>query len=599
MHLPAQTHIGLRIGTGSRSIRVNPLFDNAIEFVSDTVRRFYAGAGIEKVTERFTDDFCWIGAGEVEYFTRAEEAVSYMSERAPLAPSCEVFEEEYSLINVKERSCTVMGRYRVRTDPSSGMVLEEHQRCSYELVDAGGSLRICHVHVSNPYQAMKSESYFPFEAGSHNYDYLQQLLREKTETIDLITENINGGLKVSEDDEFYTFAYVNEGLARILGYTVEEFLEMCGGTAVGAVYPPDLASALDDVARCFADGPSYETEYRVRRKDGTLAWVLDAGHKVQLADGSRKISSVLMDITSRKQAEEDLRLEQERYRVAMRSVTDVLFECDIEQDTLIEYQRPSSALDDEPLRERRYPGYRQEIESGNLIYRDDVKRLYEALQSEGSVTVELRHAFPDHYEGWRWVRLHATMIFDQAGKPVRAIGSWKDVTDEHDRITRLEDQARRDPLTKLYNHVSAVDLVEQSLPSCLAEGKGALFVIDVDDFKAVNDTVGHLVGDDLLVYVAKTIHETFSRLGGFSARVGGDEFLAFLSHSNREEAREAASSLVGAVESASALPHAVTLSVGVALVGEHGETYERLFDAGDRALYRAKREGKDRICFFE
>ena len=172
---------------------MNPLFDNAIEFVSDTVRRFYAGAGIEKVTERFTDDFCWIGAGEVEYFTRAEEAVSYMSERAPLAPSCEVFEEEYSLINVKERSCTVMGRYRVRTDPSSGMVLEEHQRCSYELVDAGGSLRICHVHVSNPYQAMKSESYFPFEAGSHNYDYLQQLLREKTETIDLITENIKQG----------------------------------------------------------------------------------------------------------------------------------------------------------------------------------------------------------------------------------------------------------------------------------------------------------------------------------------------------------------------------------------------------------------------
>lgn len=230
----ARTHIIPRIGTGTRSQRLNPLFNKAIEFVSDTVHRFYEGAGIERVVERFTDDFTWIGAGEVEFFTLAQDAVAYMVERAPLAPPCDVFEEEFSLINVSDLTCTVMGCYRVRTDPSSELVIEEHQRCTYELVDEGGALKIRHVHVSNPYQAMKDESFFPFEAGSRSYEYLQQLLREKTETIDLITENINGGLKVSEDDEPYTFAYVNEGLARILGYTVGEFLEMCGGDGDGS-----------------------------------------------------------------------------------------------------------------------------------------------------------------------------------------------------------------------------------------------------------------------------------------------------------------------------------------------------------------------------
>ena len=285
---------------------MNPLFDEALSFVSDTVRRFYAGTGIEQVVERFSDDLSWIGAGEVEFSTSAEEIVSYLTKRAPLAPPCEVFDEEFYLVNVTECSCTVMGRYNVRTREDSQLVIEERQRCSYELVDAGGELKIRHVHASNPYRAMRDERYFPFEAGRQTYEYLQQLVREKTATIDLLTDNITGGLKMSEDDDVYTLSYVNEGLARMLGYTIEELMEVSGGTAVGMVHAPDRAQALADVARCFAEGPTYETEYRVRKKNGELVWIMDSGRKMEAADGSVKISSLLMDITSRKRAEQAL-----------------------------------------------------------------------------------------------------------------------------------------------------------------------------------------------------------------------------------------------------------------------------------------------------
>lgn len=151
---------------------MNPLFDEALSFVSDTVRRFYAGTGIEQVVERFSDDLSWIGAGEVEFSTSAEEIVSYLTKRAPLAPPCEVFDEEFYLVNVTECSCTVIGRYNVRTREDSQLVIEERQRCSYELVDAGGELKIRHVHASNPYRAMRDERYFPFEAGRQTYEYL-------------------------------------------------------------------------------------------------------------------------------------------------------------------------------------------------------------------------------------------------------------------------------------------------------------------------------------------------------------------------------------------------------------------------------------------
>ena len=210
------------------------------------------------------------------------------------------------------------------------------------------------------------------------------------------------------------------------------------------------------------------------------------------------------------------------------------------------------------------------MKDGFWLVLEDFKRLPDLLEDGQPATFDVRRSSVEPGARQGWVRLHVMVVRDPAGKPVRVIGSWKDVTDEHSRIEELEDRARRDPLTKLYNQVAANDLVGSALADCLARGTGVLYVIDVDDFKTVNDTVGHLMGDDLLVEVARAIEGTFADNGGIAARVGGDEFLAF---------------------------RRVTLSVGMAMVGEDGDSYELLFEAGDRALYRAKREGKDRTEF--
>lgn len=584
-----------------RWVRVNPIFKNAVEFVSETVRMFYSSdeRDIEGVVARFADEFSWIGAGELEFFTSSQDIIAYAAAQSTCLPPCEVFDGEFFVVGMTDRTCTVMGRYRVRTDASSGLVLEEHQRCTYELVDERGRMKIGHVHVSNPYQAMKDELYFPFEAGAQSYEYLQELVREKTETLDLIASNINGGFKISEDDECYTLSYVTESLAHMLGYTVEEFFEMSGGTATGASYPPDLPRAYEAVMRCFEKGPSYETEYRVRGKDGALVWILDSGRKIDLADGSTKIVSILMDITSRKQVEEALEIEKERYRIAMRSVTDVLFDYDFEQDVLVEFERPADAFGDEPLLERRYEGYVAGVQKGRWIHPEDADILREGMMGGESGTFELRRAHPDRPGDWRWVRMYATAISDQGGRPVRTIGSWKDVTEEHNRIAELENQARRDPLTKIYNQVAASSIIKEALPGCLERGLGALFVIDIDDFKTVNDTAGHLVGDNLLVDVARAIRNTFVPLDGLAARVGGDEFVAFAPSADRTVASFSAEALACLTDGICVEGRPVTFSFGVAMVGEHGDTYELLFSAADRALYRAKREGKNGMRFAE
>lgn len=577
---------------------MNPLFDEAIAFVSDTIGLFYSGRDIDRVVVRLTDDFSWIGAGEAEFSTDTVAIVSYMRERASIAPACEVFDEEFHLVSVSERSCTVMGRYRVRMYEESDFAMEECQRCSYELVDIAGELKIRHVHVSNFYQPMKDESYFPFEGGARSYEHLQQLVRDKTAAIDLLTHNIAGGLKMSDDDECYSLTYVNEGLARMLGYTIDELREVSGGTSVGLMYEPDRPQALADAARCFAQGSTYETEYRVRRKDGSLVWVLDSGRRMQADDGSPKIGSVLVDITSRKEAEIALALEQERYRIALRSVTDVLFEYDVEQDVLVEYERVPGSDEGAPPEERRYERYVEEVSEGSRIHCDDHRRVVGALQSSASVTLDVRRKLDGAPEGeWRWVRMHAMLLYDRNSNPVRAIGSWKDVTEERRHLEDLADQARRDPLTKLYNQSAVSEYIEPLVREGAARCTGALLVLDIDNFKCVNDTRGHLAGDKMLVGVARALEKALAGEEAVVVRVGGDEFVAFLPYVGRPQAREAAVRVSRRVQGLRTVPGCVTSSVGVALAGVDGDTYEALFSAADHALYQAKREGKNRVIF--
>lgn len=455
---------------------MNPLFGQAIEFVADTVRLFYSGTAIDVVLSRFTDDFSWIGAGEVEFFTDKAAIVAYFVEQAPLTPACVVSDEEFCLASTTSETCLVMGRYRVRTDESTGMVLEEHQRCSYYLVESDGRLLIRHVHVSNPYQAMKDELYFPFEAGAQSYEYLQRLLREKTQTLEL---------------------------------------------------------------------------------------------------------------------------ERERYRIALRSVTDVLFEYDNVQDVLVEYERISGSGEELSSEERRFPRYSDMIKKGTRMRTEDYARLSEALQSEDSAVMEVRHVVPIHGGEWRWVRIHVTLLRDRNGSVAKTVGSWKDITDERRLIDDLVDQARRDPLTKLFNQGTVSSLVDRALPACLTNGCGALLVFDVDDFKLVNDTFGHPVGDDLLVHVAQAMESTLEGEARTAARVGGDEFVVFLPDADRSRAWEFACELGRKAECLQGFDGPVTLSAGCALAGLDADTYEGLFRVADRALYRAKRAGKNRVRFVD
>lgn len=263
----------------------------------------------------FSSAFSWVGAGEDEYMAGRDSCVKQFLDFKDTIPDCNIWDEEYDAISPAENFYVVTGRMWIATDPKSGMYLKVHQRVTFVFHDTEKGLECAHIHCSNPYQELLSGEHFPEKIGRQSYEYVQERLalleeetRQQNRQLEVIMSSIAGGLKISRDDDTYSFAFVSREAAALFGYTVEEFMEVTGGTAVGNVYPPDLPKALADCARAFQGGNlTYSTRYRVRCKDGSLKWVIDSGKKSRDAEGNWMVNSLYLDVTREEEDAQRLR----------------------------------------------------------------------------------------------------------------------------------------------------------------------------------------------------------------------------------------------------------------------------------------------------
>lgn len=199
-----------------------------------------------------------------------------------------------------------------------------------------------------------------------------------------------------------------------------------------------------------------------------------------------------------------------------------------------------------------------------------------------------------------WVREVQSPNIDEHGDVVSFTAIQEDVTDRK-RVERL---SVTDELTGLYNRRFFNRAFGQEIARARRGGLLlALFMIDVDHFKAYNDRYGHHAGDQALVGVAAVILAHFRRAGDCAFRLGGEEFCVLSTVRTRDEARNIGEHLVRAMEdtgmehAASGASRFLTVSVGIALAGTDGESApELLYQAADRALYLAKSQGRNRVC---
>ena len=235
-----------------------------------------------------------------------------------------------------------------------------------------------------------------------------------------------------------------------------------------------------------------------------------------------------------------------------------------------------------------------------LIHPDERAALMEALNPQNLMAMyrmDKRDAnIPfralNRQKNWIWLELSIHLSTGSGKNNISGIGYVKVIEDQK----KLERKASIDGLTQLLNRTTAEERIERIL--CEGEEPCCLLILDVDDFKSVNDLFGHCAGDSLLQDLA-TVLRSHLRQSDIVGRLGGDEFMALMRNATATIARDKGAELLSAIETFKAMlpqAHPVSISIGYACAPQDGQTFAELYTAADKALYMAKRLGKNRCC---
>ncbi len=241
--------------------------------------------------------------------------------------------------------------------------------------------------------------------------------------------------------------------------------------------------------------------------------------------------------------------------------------------------------------DRRGPAY--------LFYRDFRPDVLQSVYESGrrNITMEYLRRFDDGTE--RWVRDEINLLVNPTDNHLCLMLTVRDIDERKQEELQLLWAAERDEMTGLLNRASIAKYTKDFL-----EGEGhldthAMFVVDIDNFKQINDTYGHQAGDQFLTYIARSISGCF-RDSDFVGRLGGDEFLIVMKYvPNVEIVREKGQNLLAALQKA-CQPVAdlnVSGSIGISLYHQDGDNFERLYEMADQAMYISKRSGKGQLFF--
>ncbi|SFH00444.1 PAS domain S-box-containing protein/diguanylate cyclase (GGDEF) domain-containing protein [Palleronia marisminoris] len=388
-------------------------------------------------------------------------------------------------------------------------------------------------------------------------------------------------------DREWRFSYVNRNAEALLGRACEELT----GRVLWDEFP-ELAGTL------------FEAALREARSSGMSRRVIDyyapfdKSLEVTVHPGCEDVAVYFHDVS------EEVRVTAQRQliNVAISRLNDVVFIIEVEPAS----GQPKIIYANEAT--RRLTGYGPEeligqtpgLFHGPQTAGPALDRLYEALQQGGHAQEDLvnytRQGVP------YWVEVNLSPIFDESGACTHFIAVERDVTERKNTERALRLAATKDHLTGLPNRSTFTEILGRELKTVHETGGTlALLFIDFDNFKNVNDTLGHSVGDELLLVIAERLARVVRQRDGL-ARFGGDEFVVIAPGADVEAAQILAERLLEVFLEPFDLVRervSLTASIGIVVAPEDGRGAEELIRKADIAMYRSKSAGRNQATQFD
>lgn len=426
-------------------------------------------------------------------------------------------------------------------------------------------------------------------------------LSDADQRIHSIYNAIPGGVFRCRGDDQWTVLYANDGFYRFTGYTRTEFTARFQNRLRALCTPEDAAALRKRTTAMLEMKGVMETECRILCAGDNLRWVWLNAKLQQDADGENSLYCTFLDISPLKKAQEELRMSEQRYAMVMEQTQDIAFECDWQTRHAYHSRNFQKKFGYAPIAHN----YPQGLLHGNAVHQEDAaafQNIFQQLEN-GANTAVCEARITTARKGWLWCRVSVMAVRNEQNKLTKVVGVISDIDrqkKEYEQTRILYEQtlkmAMQDSLTRLCNRGATENNINARLAA--EHEHAALMLIDADNFKAVNDTLGHLQGDAVLIAIADGMRQYFNA-DDILGRIGGDEFVVLTTHvENMDNLRQLTDGLMHRLAGLPALSPqdglTISVSVGVARVPEDGDTYATLLGKADAALYAAKKTGKNR-----
>lgn len=415
------------------------------------------------------------------------------------------------------------------------------------------------------------------------------LMRDNFES--MIDNVITGICFMEYENGQVTPFYVNEGMFRMLGYSRAQGMRLLQKIEMNII-PEDLPVYRQGIYDVLKDDGAVEVEFRTVTGSGGLRWLHVRGNLYSREGDKYVILAVIEDISERKSVEEELRQQAERLNILSEAEGGKILDYNVKTDVMVVKSSKDYDLSGEMIQQKYMEDFNE-----TMIYEDDIayfKSIFRSLMaSPKHETIEYRTKRFD--KDYTWYQVNLTSLLGPEGYVTRIVGRMINIHERKLKELDLLLRAEKDALTGLYNKGATKQLIENVIQDSPKDALNALMIIDLDNFKEVNDLLGHAQGDQVLVDTANALNEIFKG-GDITGRIGGDEFVVFMKNlkaiSNADILAEKIVRNVNYSFDYGDREIHVTCSVGVAIYPYHGKDYTELFKKADKAVYTAKANGK-------
>ncbi|MDO9233894.1 MAG: EAL domain-containing protein [Methylotenera sp.] len=396
-------------------------------------------------------------------------------------------------------------------------------------------------------------------------------------------------------DEFWTMIFASAGCKDLTGYNPNDLIFNNLISYEKITFEKDRKMVRDKIDEAVKLGTRFEIEYRIQHANGSIIWVSERGNPIYNDQGQiHAIKGLIQNITKRKNIEQSLRDTESRYRSIFENAIEGIFQTSPNGRYLMVnpalarmygYNSPEdliSALNN--IQQQLYVASGRREEFVQAIENHQNVQNFESLvyKKDGSTI---------------WISENARMVYDEVGGLLYYEGTVEDITARKSYDAQLEHQATHDSLTGLPNRYMLNDRLQQCINFAdRYKNKIAVAFIDLDQFKLINDSMGHEVGDQLLLIMSQRLSSCVREIDTV-VRLGGDEFVILIT--NIDNVNDISLSMQRILTSVAEpcmineLDYLVTCSVGISIYPDDGVEPNALLKNADSAMYKAKKAGRN------